>query len=460
MIRRPRSAPGSIRRRTRSRGRRSSPGRGRSIEPGTIVVRRGVIEAVGPDKDVTVPYDAETIDGKGLVVYPGFIDLYTTIGQRAGVERSATGQGPAGRPGRGAPGLDAARQPQGLDAGVRGRRRARADRRAWPSRDGGWGSPTCSSAPAGAIATGQSALVSLSGLPRREAIVAAPVALHITSRLRPSRPAPRPRTDAPQPGPAPGQGRRRMVGAESGPSENPYPRVLMGSIAHLRQAMLDAEHHQKLDAYYETHGGTRPAVRPGARRPSTPPGPRRCPSGGRRTPATRSTGRSTWPTSSAPTAVIVGGREAAKVADRLKADKVPVVLRLNFPEEPRVPTEAEYRKKAAAERDEPLRVLADRKAQVEGTGRRRRPPSPRRASRSPSPPTGIDRLETVPGQRPPAHHRRAAGRRRPGRAHQPRRRPSPGVDRRLGTLEPGKLGHLIVMTGPVHRREGQGQATS
>ena len=44
-------------------------------------------------KDVTVPYDAETIDGKGLVVYPGFIDLYTTIGQRAGVERSATGKG-------------------------------------------------------------------------------------------------------------------------------------------------------------------------------------------------------------------------------------------------------------------------------------------------------------------------------------------------------------------------------
>src|SRR5271156_4278032 len=66
---------------------------GKSIDPGTIVVRRGIIESVGPSKDVTVPYDAETIDGKGLVVYPGFIDMYTTIGQRAGVERSATGKG-------------------------------------------------------------------------------------------------------------------------------------------------------------------------------------------------------------------------------------------------------------------------------------------------------------------------------------------------------------------------------
>ncbi len=55
---------------------------GKIYEPGTIVVRRGVIEAVGLAKDVAVPYDAETIDGKGLVVYPGFIDLHTTVGQR------------------------------------------------------------------------------------------------------------------------------------------------------------------------------------------------------------------------------------------------------------------------------------------------------------------------------------------------------------------------------------------
>src|SRR5262249_52626262 len=66
---------------------------GKVFDPGTIVVRRGVIEAVGPAKDVAIPYDAETIEGKGLVVYPGFIDLYTTVGQRAGVDRSATGRG-------------------------------------------------------------------------------------------------------------------------------------------------------------------------------------------------------------------------------------------------------------------------------------------------------------------------------------------------------------------------------
>ena len=93
------------------------------------MVRRGIIEAVGPTKDVTVPYDAETIDGKGLVVYPGFIDLYTTIGQRAGVERSATGKGRPVDLAEAPLDLDTARQSQGLDPRVRCCRRDRVDRR-------------------------------------------------------------------------------------------------------------------------------------------------------------------------------------------------------------------------------------------------------------------------------------------------------------------------------------------
>ena len=66
---------------------------GKVYDPGTVVVRGGVIEAVGPAKETAIPFDAEVIDGKGLVVYPGFIDLFTTLGQRPGVDRSATGRG-------------------------------------------------------------------------------------------------------------------------------------------------------------------------------------------------------------------------------------------------------------------------------------------------------------------------------------------------------------------------------
>jgi hypothetical protein len=45
---------------------------GQVLESATVVVRDGLIEAVGPD--VEVPYDARRIAGDSLVVYAGFID--------------------------------------------------------------------------------------------------------------------------------------------------------------------------------------------------------------------------------------------------------------------------------------------------------------------------------------------------------------------------------------------------
>ena len=157
------------------------------------------------------------------------------------------------------------------------------------------------SAPAGAIATGQSALVSLSGLPRREAIVASPVALHV-NLAPPSEPgggAAGHRPIRPAPGPGPGQGRRRMGGDPAGPVENPYPRVLMGSIAHFRQAMLDADHLRKLDTFLEKTRRRPAAIRPGAQGPPGCAGQEAAGLVGGELLATRSTGRSTSPRSSA-----------------------------------------------------------------------------------------------------------------------------------------------------------------
>ena len=51
---------------------------GQVIENGTIVIRGGLIEALGAD--VTPPADAVLIDGEGLTVYPGFIDAYSQAG--------------------------------------------------------------------------------------------------------------------------------------------------------------------------------------------------------------------------------------------------------------------------------------------------------------------------------------------------------------------------------------------
>lgn len=51
---------------------------GADIENGTVVIRDGKIEAVGAN--VNVPAGAQTIDGRGLSVYPGMIDAGTNMG--------------------------------------------------------------------------------------------------------------------------------------------------------------------------------------------------------------------------------------------------------------------------------------------------------------------------------------------------------------------------------------------
>ena len=51
---------------------------GPDIENGTVVIRDGKIEAVGTT--VNVPAGAQTIDGRGLSVYPGMIDAGTNMG--------------------------------------------------------------------------------------------------------------------------------------------------------------------------------------------------------------------------------------------------------------------------------------------------------------------------------------------------------------------------------------------
>lgn len=48
------------------------------IARGTVVIRKGLIEAVG--ENVQIPADAVVIAGEGLTVYPGLIDALTNVG--------------------------------------------------------------------------------------------------------------------------------------------------------------------------------------------------------------------------------------------------------------------------------------------------------------------------------------------------------------------------------------------
>ena len=330
-----------------------------------------VIEAVGLAKDVTVPYDAETIDGKGLVVYPGFIDLYSTAGQRAGVDRSATGKGrpvdlaeaplpstpPDNRSGltpefEVAGALELHRRAGRAQAATGLHRLAVGPARCDRDR------PECAGQPERPA-------------PARGRSCAAPVALHVNlapptepATAAADRSAPTARADArprsvPAPGPRRRRARREPVSARADGLDRPLPpgdarqrpsaeaRCLL-RVARRRPARrsipalkaLQAARAKKLPVWWEAN--TRDEIH-------------------RALDLAEEFGT---------TAVIVGGREAGKVADRLKASKVPVVLRLDFPAEPKVPTEEEYQKKPRAERDEPLRVLAHRKP-MEETGRHR-----------------------------------------------------------------------------------------
>src|SRR5438067_1037639 len=51
---------------------------GEVIESGTIVIRDGLIKAVG--KNITPPPDARVWDMKGTTIYAGFIDPYLVLG--------------------------------------------------------------------------------------------------------------------------------------------------------------------------------------------------------------------------------------------------------------------------------------------------------------------------------------------------------------------------------------------
>src|SRR5881628_1658962 len=69
------------------------PVSGPGLERGTIVIRDGLIAAVGAS--ISAPADARIIDGTGLTVYPGFIDGLSSLGVPA-PRQQTTGVGGGG----------------------------------------------------------------------------------------------------------------------------------------------------------------------------------------------------------------------------------------------------------------------------------------------------------------------------------------------------------------------------
>jgi imidazolonepropionase-like amidohydrolase len=69
--------PGAV---TLIRGATVYDGDGGRIEQGVVLLRDGVIAAVGPSNAVAVPADAVVVDGTGKFVTPGIIDVHSHLG--------------------------------------------------------------------------------------------------------------------------------------------------------------------------------------------------------------------------------------------------------------------------------------------------------------------------------------------------------------------------------------------
>lgn len=190
-----------------------------TIDKGTVVIRNGLIEAVGAT--VTVPPDARVLDLAGRVVSPGFFDLTSSLGLPAapapagggggggGAQQQAPAAGPVGME----PGREVASELRISENDVRNARAA--------------GITSVLVAPNRGPFRGLSALVPMRDDTASRWIVRSPVALHMGFQTVPGR----------------------------------YPGSLLGVIAYERQELYDAQRYGIVADRYRANprGAERPA---------------------------------------------------------------------------------------------------------------------------------------------------------------------------------------------------------
>lgn len=387
---------------------------GPTIERGTVVFRDGLIVAVGAN--AAVPPDARTIDGAGLTIYPGLVDALTTHG----IPRPTPAATPAAGGGFFALAQAAAQsnapsatspnstQPPGLQPEILASDIIR------PGGDGiesarNAGITAALTAPRGQIFAGQSAFINLSGDTPQQMIVRSPVALHVGFT---------------------------PLGGFGGP----YPTSLMGVFSAIRQMFYDARRSREANQIYER------APR-GLRRPEQDKSlAALAPALAREMPVVMQAEREREILRALDLAqefnlrlVVAGGADSWKVADRLKASDVPVLLSLNFP-----------RRTSPASPDadpEPTRLLRER-AEAPKAAARLAQAGVRFAFQS----GGLANMSDFLANAAKAVEQGLA-RDEAIRAMTIRPAEIFGVADRLGTIEVGKIANLTVTRGDIFAKE-------
>jgi imidazolonepropionase-like amidohydrolase len=291
-------APGPI----ALRGARVVTVSGPVLEKGTVLLRNGLIEAVGENLDL--PKDAWIIDGQGVTVYPGLIDALSTVGLTeppapAAPNRSETPATP--RFGAQEPVMPVEQGPQFRPFTTTWVRAADlvnpTDHRIEETRSAGFTSVIAF--PSTGIFAGEGALLNLSGENQGRMVVASPVGQYVTLATH---------------------------------GFGTYPGSLMGVIAYVRQVSFDADHYKLEMQAYTSH----------------PTGHKR-PSYDRAVEGLNESPRLLLPADDAKQvdrmlgfaaelkrpAVLYGGHQAYKIADRLAKSSVPLLINLRWPDKPK-----------------------------------------------------------------------------------------------------------------------------
>jgi imidazolonepropionase-like amidohydrolase len=196
------------------RGCKLVPVAGPVIEKGTIIIRDGLIESLGPADRIKVPEDAEVVEAEGLVAYPGLISAFSNLFLEPPAR--AAGQAP---PFEGLPQAQAQQQPQEdrfpPGPGLLVLDQLKPKKTAVESFHKA-GFTTVLAAPARGIFEGQSVLLNLNGELLPPMVITNGAALHINFTTE----------------------------------RGGYPSSLMGTIAHIRQSFIDAEYYAARQAQY------------------------------------------------------------------------------------------------------------------------------------------------------------------------------------------------------------------
>ena len=265
---------------------------GPTIEKGTVVIRNGLIDAVGAN--VAAPLDAQVFDGSGLTVYPGFIDAYSNVGMPTAAVPTQRGQG--GQP------TPATASKSNYPAGLQPEDAVEDDLRGGDSqfesvRNAGF--TTAATTGRTGIFNGQSAIIDLAGDSVSALIVRSPFAQNISFNT---------------------------IGGGN------YPASLLGTFSALRQMFYDAQRLQAIQKQYAAN--PKGIVRPESDRSLEALYPainREMPVVFKANSEREIVRALDFIKEFNLNGFIAGGEEAWKVADRLKAMNVPVLLSLNFP---------------------------------------------------------------------------------------------------------------------------------